>query len=74
MHGRFHLLTKVQAMCLEEMREIVVNKIYTLLGITDAKLMAVLTATKEERSVSLNKGISDTTAAAKRLFLLLILL
>ena len=56
MHGRFDLLTKVRARCLEEMREIVVNKICRLSRITDAKLMAVLTATKEEQISIFEKG------------------
>jgi hypothetical protein len=65
MHGRFDLIPKVRARSLEEMREIVVNKICKLCRTTDAKLMAVLTATKEGQCVSLKKGISDVTAAAK---------
>ncbi|HEU4605608.1 MAG TPA: Lrp/AsnC family transcriptional regulator [Nitrososphaera sp.] len=63
-HGRFDLLLKVRARSLEEMRDIVVNKIRRLPQITDAELMAVLTTTKEEQSVSLKRDISDATAAA----------
>jgi len=62
-HGRFDLLLKVRARSLEEMRDIVVNKIRRLPQITDAELMAVLTTTKEEQSVSLKRDISNATAA-----------
>ncbi len=64
MPGRFDLLPKVRASSLEEMREIVVNKKRRLPQITDAKLMGVLTTTKEDQSVSLKRDISDATAAA----------
>ncbi|HEX7033555.1 MAG TPA: Lrp/AsnC family transcriptional regulator [Nitrososphaera sp.] len=63
-HGRFDLLLKVRARNLEEMREIVVNKIRRLPQITDAELITVLKTVKEEQSVSLKKDISDATAAA----------
>lgn len=63
-HGRFDLLLKVRARNLEEMRDIVVNKIRRLPQITDAELMTVLKTIKEEQSVSLKRDISDATAAA----------
>jgi DNA-binding Lrp family transcriptional regulator len=63
-HGRFDLLLKVRARNLEEIRDIVVNKIRRLPQITDAELMAVLKTIKEEQSVSLKRDISDATAAA----------
>lgn len=63
-HGRFDLLLKIRARNLEEMRDIVVNKIRRLPQITDAELMAVLKTIKEEQSVSLKRDISDATAAA----------
>lgn len=64
MHGRFDLLLKVRARNLEEMRDIVVNKIRRLPQITEAELMTVLKTIKEEQSVSLKRDISDATAAA----------
>ncbi len=64
MHGRFDLLLKIRAKTLEEMRDIVVNKIRRLPQITEAELMAVLKTTKEEQSVSLKKDISDRAGAA----------
>ncbi len=64
MHGRFDLLLKIRARSLEEMREIIVNKIRHLPQITDAELMTVLRTIKEEQSVSLKKDIADRTSAA----------
>lgn len=63
-HGRFDLLLKVRARNLEEIRDIVVNKIRRLPQITDAELMTVLKTIKEEQSVLLKRDISDATAAA----------
>jgi DNA-binding Lrp family transcriptional regulator len=64
MHGHFDLLLKLRARSLEEMRDIVVNKIRRLPGITEAELTTVLKTIKEEQSVSLKRDISDATAAA----------
>lgn len=63
-HGRFDLLLKIRARSLEEMRDIVVNKVRRLPQITEAELTTVLKTIKEEQSVSLKKDISDATAAA----------
>jgi Lrp/AsnC family transcriptional regulator for asnA, asnC and gidA len=64
MHGRFDMLLKIRARNLDEMRDIVVNKIRRLPQITEAELMTVLKTIKEEQSVSLKRDISDATAAA----------
>jgi len=64
MHGRFDLLLKIRAKNLEEMRDIVVNKIRKLPQITEAELATVLKTTKEEQFVSLQRDISDAAAAA----------
>ena len=64
MHGRFDLILKIRARSLEEMRDIVVNKVRRLPQIKDVELMAVLKTVKEEQSVSLKKDISDKTGAA----------
>jgi len=64
MHGRFDLILKIRARSLEEMRDIVVNKVRKLPQIKDAELMAVLKTVKEEQSVSLKKDISDKMGAA----------
>ena len=59
MHGRFDLLLKVRAKNLEQMREIVVNKIRILPHIIETELMTVLKSRKEEQMVSLKKDLSD---------------
>ena len=64
MHNRFDLLLKIRVRSLEEIRDIVVNKIRRLPQITEAELMTVLKTIKEEQSVSLERDISDATAAA----------
>ena len=64
MHSRFNLLLKIRARSLEEIRDIVLNKIRRLPQITEAELMTVLKTIKEEQSVSLKRNISDGTAAA----------
>ena len=58
-HGRFDLLLKVRAKNLEQMRDIVVNKIRILPHIIETELMTVLKSKKEEQMVSLKKDLSD---------------
>ncbi len=48
MHGRFDLLLKIRAKDLEEMRDIVVNKIRKLPRIIETELMTALKTRKEE--------------------------
>lgn len=55
MHGRFDLVLKIRARSLEEMRDIVVNKIRRLSQIIEAELMTVLRTAKEEHYVPLKK-------------------
>jgi DNA-binding Lrp family transcriptional regulator len=57
MHGEFDLLLKIRAKGLEQMRDIVVNKIRVLPNILEIELMTVLKTRKEEHMVSLNKDI-----------------
>ena len=59
MHGRFDLLLKVRAKNLDQMRDIVVNKIRILPHIIETELMTVLKSRKEEQIVSLKKDLSD---------------
>jgi Lrp/AsnC family transcriptional regulator, regulator for asnA, asnC and gidA len=59
MHGRFDLLLKVRAKDLDQMRDIVVNKIRILPHIIETELMTVLKSRKEEQIVSLKKDLSD---------------
>jgi Lrp/AsnC family transcriptional regulator, regulator for asnA, asnC and gidA len=58
-HGRFDLLLKVRAKNLEQMRDIVVNKVRILPHIIETELMTVLKSRKEEQMVSLKKDLSD---------------
>jgi Lrp/AsnC family transcriptional regulator for asnA, asnC and gidA len=64
MHGRFDLILKIRARSLDEMRDIIVNKVRRLPQIKDVELMAVLKTIKEEQSVSLKKDIFDKMGAA----------
>lgn len=60
MYGQFDLLVKIRARSLEEMRDIIVNKISSIPQITEAKLMTVLRTIKEEHMISLKRDIVDT--------------
>ena len=59
MHGRFDLLLKIRAKDLNQMREIVVNKIRKLPNIIETELMTVLKSRKEEQMVSLKNDIAN---------------
>jgi len=59
MHGRFDLLLKIRAKDLNQMREIVVNKIRKLPNIIETELMTVLKSRKEEQIFSLKNDIAD---------------
>jgi Lrp/AsnC family transcriptional regulator for asnA, asnC and gidA len=50
-HGRFDILLKLRAKDLDEMRDIVVNKIRKLPRILETELMTVLKTRKEEQVV-----------------------
>ncbi|HEY3094267.1 MAG TPA: Lrp/AsnC ligand binding domain-containing protein, partial [Nitrososphaera sp.] len=50
MHGRFDMLLKIRARSLDEMRDIVVNKIRSFPQITEAELAPVLKTIKEEQT------------------------
>ena len=64
MYGQFDLLLKIRAKSLEEMREIVANKIGKVPQITEAELMTVLKTIKEEQMIPLKKDIADAASAA----------
>src|SRR5215467_11598001 len=53
MHGKFDLLLKIRAKDLNQMREIVANKICKIPHILESELMAVLKTRKEEQMISL---------------------
>ena len=59
MHGTFDLLLKIRAKHLDQMREVVENKIRKLPRILETELMTVLKTRKEEQIVSLRKDIVD---------------
>ena len=59
MDGRFDLILKIRAKDLDQMREIVVNKIRKLPRILETELMTVLKTRKEEQLVSLKKEVHD---------------
>ena len=59
MHGRFDLILKIRAKDLDQMREIVVNKIRKLPRILETELMTVLKTRKEDQRVSLKKEVHD---------------
>ena len=57
MHGAFDLFLKIRAKDLEQMRDVVENKIGKLPRILETELMTVLKTKKEEQIVSLKKDI-----------------
>lgn len=63
MHGRFDLILKIRAKDLDQMREIVVNKIRKLPRILETELMTVLKTRKEDQLVSLKKEVHDVPGA-----------
>jgi DNA-binding Lrp family transcriptional regulator len=64
MYGQFDLLLKIRTKSLEEMRDIVVNKIGKIPQITEAELMTVLRTIKEEQLPPLKRDIADAASAA----------
>ena len=63
-YGRFDFMLKIRARNLEEMRDIIVNKVRKLPDISEVELMTVLKTIKEEQSVPLAKDIADSMGAA----------
>jgi DNA-binding Lrp family transcriptional regulator len=57
MHGKFDLLLKIRAKDLNQMREIVENKICKIPHILESELMTVLKTRKEEQMISLGSDI-----------------
>jgi Lrp/AsnC family transcriptional regulator, regulator for asnA, asnC and gidA len=64
MYGQFDLILKIRAKSLEEMRDIIANKIGRISQITEAELMTVLKTIKEEQMIPLKKDIADAESAA----------
>lgn len=65
MYGQFDLLLKIRAKSLEEMREVIANRISRIPQITEAELMTVLKTIKEEQMVPLKRDIADAESAAR---------
>jgi Lrp/AsnC family transcriptional regulator for asnA, asnC and gidA len=57
MHGKFDILLKIRAKDLNQMREIVENKISKIPHILESELMTVLKTRKEEQMISLETDI-----------------
>ena len=57
MHGKFDLLLKIRAKDLNQMRDIVENKICKIPHILESELMTVLKTRKEEQMISLENDI-----------------
>ena len=64
MYGQFDLLLKIRAKSLQEVRDIVANKICRIPQITEAVLMTVLKTNKEEQMIPLKKDIADAASTA----------
>ncbi|MGA8914201.1 MAG: Lrp/AsnC ligand binding domain-containing protein, partial [Nitrososphaeraceae archaeon] len=61
--GTFDLLLKIRAKDLDQMREVVENKIRKLPRILETELMTVLKTRKEDQIVSLKKDIIEKNTA-----------
>ncbi|MGA9171840.1 MAG: Lrp/AsnC ligand binding domain-containing protein, partial [Nitrososphaeraceae archaeon] len=61
--GTFDLLLKIRAKDLDQMREVVENKIRKLPRILETELMTVLKTRKEDQIVSLRKDIIEKNTA-----------
>ena len=66
MHGTFDLILKIRAKHLNQMRDIVENKIRALPNVMETELMIVLKTRKEEQIVSLKKDIAEKDMAIYR--------
>lgn len=66
MYGQFDLLVKIRSRNLEEMRDIIANKISKIPQITEAQSMMVLKTIKEEHTIPLKRDIADAAGPAAR--------
>lgn len=66
MYGQFDLLVKIRSKNLEEMRDIIANKISKIPQITKAQSMMVLKTIKEEHTIPLKRDIADAAGPAAR--------
>jgi Lrp/AsnC family transcriptional regulator for asnA, asnC and gidA len=58
-YDKFDLLVKIRSKSLENMRDIIVNKILSITEVKEIELMTVLGTRKEEQMVSLRTEISE---------------
>ncbi len=66
MYGQYDLLVKIRSRNLEEMRDIVANKISKIPQITEAQSMMVLKTIKEEHTIPLKRDIADAAGPVAR--------
>jgi Lrp/AsnC family transcriptional regulator, regulator for asnA, asnC and gidA len=66
MYGQYDLLVKIRSRNLEEMRDIVANKISKIPQITEAQSMMVLKTIKEEHTIPLKRDIADAAGPLAR--------
>jgi Lrp/AsnC family transcriptional regulator, regulator for asnA, asnC and gidA len=66
MYGQYDLLVKIRSRNLEEMRDIVANKISKIPQITEAQSMMVLKTIKEEHTIPLKRDIADAVGPVAR--------
>ncbi len=64
MYSQFDLLLKIRTKSLQEMRDIIANRIGRIPQIREAELMTVLRTIKEEQLIPLKKDIADAVSAA----------
>lgn len=64
MYSQFDLLLKIRTKSLQEMRDIIANRIGRIPQIREAELMTVLRTIKEEQMIPLKKDIADAVSAA----------
>ena len=60
-YDKFDLLIKIRTKNLDNLRDIIVNKILSINYIKETELMTVLRTRKEEQMISLQKEMSETT-------------
>ena len=66
MYGQYDLLVQIRSRNLEEMRDIVANKISKIPQITEAQSMMVLKTIKEEHTIPLERDIADAAGPVAR--------
>ena len=60
-YDKFDLLIKIRSKNLDNLRDIIVNKILAINYVKETELMTVLRTRKEEQMISLQKEMSEKT-------------